>query len=93
MNKFVIIILLISFILCQNQTRQDVLQSIQKRAQTLNKKIDPDLETMSPPTSFQKFFMWFFAVDYSATSCHPLNIAGIQFPAITCTVFMPHPSV
>ena len=44
MNKFVIIILLISFILCQNQTGQDVLQLIQKRAQSLNKKIDPDLE-------------------------------------------------
>ena len=44
MNKFVIIILLISFILCQNQTGQDVLQLIQKRAQSINKKIDPELE-------------------------------------------------
>ena len=44
MNKFVIIFFLISFILCQNQTGQDVLQLIQKRSQSLNKKIDPDLE-------------------------------------------------
>ena len=41
MNKFVIIFFLISFILCQNQTGQDVLQLIQKRAQSLNKKKDP----------------------------------------------------
>ena len=44
MNKFVIIFFLISFILCQNQTGQDVLQLIQKRAQSLNKKTDPNLE-------------------------------------------------
>ena len=44
MNKFVIIFFLISFILCQNQNGQDVLQLIQKRAQSLNKKKDPLLE-------------------------------------------------
>ena len=44
MNKFVIIFFLISFILCQNQTGQDVLQQIQKRGQSLNKKKDPVLE-------------------------------------------------
>ena len=44
MNKFVIIFFLISFILCQNQTGQDVLQQIQKRGQSLNKKKDHLLE-------------------------------------------------
>ena len=44
MNKFIIIFIFTSLIFCQNQTGQDVLQLIQKRAQSLNKKIDPDLE-------------------------------------------------
>ena len=44
MNKFIIIFIFTSLIFCQNQTGQDVLQLIQKRAQSLNKKTDPNLE-------------------------------------------------
>jgi len=44
MNKFFIIILLTSMVFGQNQTAQDVLQQIQKRAQDLNKPNNIELE-------------------------------------------------
>ena len=44
MNKFFIFILFASFILTQNQNVPDVLNQIQKRAISINKKKDHDLE-------------------------------------------------
>ncbi|MCH2445318.1 MAG: hypothetical protein MK225_03165, partial [Candidatus Marinimicrobia bacterium] len=44
MNKFINLILFTSLVFCQNQTTQDVLQQIQNRAQSINKKNNPELE-------------------------------------------------
>ena len=44
MNKFFIFSLFISFILTQNQNVPDVLNQIQKRAKSIKKKSNPDLE-------------------------------------------------
>ena len=44
MNKFFIFILFASFILTQNQNVPDVLNQIQKRAKSIKKKSNPDLE-------------------------------------------------
>ena len=44
MNKSLIFILTCSFILTQNQSNQDVLNQIQQRIQSINKKKNPELE-------------------------------------------------
>ncbi len=44
MNKFINLILFTSLVFCQNKTTQDVLQQIQNRAQSINKKNNPELE-------------------------------------------------
>ena len=44
MNKFFNLILFTSLVFCQNQTTQDVLQEIQKRAQDLNKPKNIEIE-------------------------------------------------
>ena len=44
MNKFINLILFTSLVFCQNQTAQDVLQQIQKRAQDLNKPKNIEIE-------------------------------------------------
>ena len=44
MNKFFNLILFTSLVFCQNQTTQDVLQKIQKRAQDLNKPKNIEIE-------------------------------------------------
>ena len=44
MNKFINLILVTSLVFCQNQTTQDVLQQIQKRAQDLNKPKNIEIE-------------------------------------------------
>ena len=44
MNKFINLVLFTSLVFCQNQTTQDVLQQIQNRAQSINKKNNPELE-------------------------------------------------
>ena len=44
MNKFINLILFTFLVFCQNQTTQDVLQQIQKRAQDLNKPKNIEIE-------------------------------------------------
>ena len=56
-------------------------------------QIDPYLESMAPTTTPKEVFVRLLTVDYATARSHPLNIAGIQFTGVSCTVFVSHPPI